>query len=111
MRRRIFSFQHTRSLVHNKNISKELGDFKDSILNFQLTHGVKAIKICGSCDELRDNSDQIKGFEEYCGKNVYGNNETVTGLMLVPTDPTTMEMKAGGLDVSDVCIVIMIGVF
>jgi len=78
--------------------SKELGDFKDSILNFQSTHGVKAIKICGSCDELRDNSDQIKGFEEYCGKNVYGNNETVTGLMLVPTDPTTMEMKAGGLD-------------
>jgi len=77
---------------------KELGNYKDSILNFQPTYGVKAIKICGSCEEFAERSDRIKGFEEYCGKDVYGYNETVSGLILVPMDDSAKTVKSGGLN-------------
>ena len=53
------------------------------IINIQLSYGVKAVKFCASFEDFRKSSRSLYGFEDYCGPNVYGNNERMSGIIFI----------------------------
>ena len=81
---------------------KEIGniDFTESIINFQPSHGVKAVKICILCEDFRKSSHSLYGFEKYCGPNVFGNIEPMSGIIFIPIADSTKAVKSGDLNVS-----------
>lgn len=78
-----------------------LGNFKESPLNFQPTYGVKAFKICASCEKFHGRNDELAGFQQYCGSSVYGYNETMTGIIFLPVNQSLNTIKPGVLHVSN----------
>lgn len=61
------------------------GNFSESPLYFESHHNVRAIKICAKCEDFYSQMDTLEGFENYCGDS-YGSNETMTGILFMPSD-------------------------
>jgi len=56
-----------------------------------INYGVRAVKVCGSCQDFQsESSDDTSGgttensFDYYCGLDAYGSNATVSGMALLP---------------------------
>ncbi|CAJ1956045.1 unnamed protein product [Cylindrotheca closterium] len=70
-------------LLSSSHIPSSAAGFSIYLVN----HDVQARKICASCRDAADAAATGNVvWQEYCGESAYGNNATVSGLMLVPID-------------------------
>jgi hypothetical protein len=53
---------------------------------YLVRHNIQARKICASCQNYYSIGDNDDEYQKYCGPNAYGNNATVSGLIIFPVD-------------------------
>jgi hypothetical protein len=53
---------------------------------YLVRHNIQARKICASCQNYYSIGDNDDEYQNYCGPNAYGNNATVSGLIIFPVD-------------------------
>jgi len=60
-------------------------------------YGVSSYKICASCSDFDVKSSE---YQEFCGKNAYGYDAVVSGLLFLPVDIQTNEIQDATLKIS-----------
>lgn len=74
-----------------------LGNFSESPLRFQAHNSVRGIKICAKCEDFFSQQKHLVGFDDYCGENAYGYNETMTGILFLPTTSDKSLLKSSDM--------------
>lgn len=69
-------------------ISNTLDGEYENPTRFKTKYGIRAVKVCAKCEDFFQTVGESprKSFDDYCGKDVYGNNETMTGTVMFPID-------------------------
>ena len=100
----LFFIQHT--IVSLPLLANTLGEHYENPTSFQAKYGVRAVKICATCQDFLGSipADQQDSFEQFCGRSVYGYNETMTGTLLLPIEDDGY-LKSGELNVSFVGVI------
>lgn len=83
-------------LLFKGNLAGLLTAARQTLLG-ALEYDLRAVKICGSCEETdskysfdeMDTEDVYGAYRTYCGKDVYGYSATHSALALLPVDPTS----------------------
>jgi hypothetical protein len=67
----------------------------DFVLAPIMDYGIKVIKVCGACSDFESIQD--------CGDNVYGGNQTHSGLLFLPLETSDLSVKKGTSLVQILC--------
>jgi len=68
------------------------GDLKALAIHIgAINYDILVSKVCGSCDQFSSDFENAKGWEEFCGDDVYGHDAPHSALVMHPINPETGE--------------------